>query len=209
MSAVIFTYPPDYAMAAIAARSYAKLGVRPYLAIDHRDPVPAVEGAEIVRTRFPRRGNLNGKACVEGILRTMAEVADGDEYQFKGDSDTVARSLAWLDGRTEPAVGLRHTGYRGLYGACYALRTDRLDDYRQEAAKLPHGDRSCSEDVVIGEFIPGIFTYENLAPGCPFAAYSWKSPKTEEEWRQYQVLVFQRIEGKSRTDIRDAMLKFS
>lgn len=207
MNAVIFTYPADYPLSAIAARALGKLGVKTFLAIDRKDPVPEIEGAEIIQTTFPRRGNLNGTDCIQGILRTLHECADGDDYVLKVDSDTVVRGLEWLRGRTEPAVGLRHVELRCLYGACYALRVDRLREYRSFAAHMPYS-RAVSEDVEIGMMLPP-FTYENRTPGCPFAAYSWKSSRTVEEWKKYEVLVFQRIEGKGRPEIREAMKIFA
>lgn len=208
MTAVIFTHPPDYALAAISARVLARQGVRPVLAIDRRDPVPEVEGALIHRTTFPRRGNLNGKDCVRGVLATLDRFADEDDYVLKVDSDTLVLGLDWLKGRTEPAVGLQHPEMRFFFGAAYALRADRLPEYRAAAMLLPES-RTLSEDVEIGKMLPGIHVWENRVEGCPFAGFSWKAERSIAEWaRLYQVVVFQHIEGKGRKEIRDTMASF-
>ncbi|MCW1886205.1 hypothetical protein OKA04_15815 [Luteolibacter flavescens] len=210
MTATIFTHPPDYAQAALAGRALRSCGVKVVLAIDAADPVPEVEGCRVARTTFRRLGNLNGKACVEGILATIQENADGDPYQMKVDSDTLVMGLGWLEGRIEPAVGMHHRippHDRFMFGAAYALRTDLLDDYRAAAAMLPESDHY-SEDVEIGKLLPGIHAYENLAADCPFAAYSWKSARTIEDWKRYEILIFQRFQGRNRRDIRETMQLF-
>ncbi|MCW1926274.1 hypothetical protein OKA05_27215 [Luteolibacter arcticus] len=210
MTATIFTWPPDYAQAALAGRALRSCGVDVVLAIDAGDPLPEVEGCRIVRTTFPRRGNLNGKACIEGILATLHENADGDPYQLKVDSDTLVMGLDWLAGRPEPAVGMHHRippHDRFMFGAAYGLRTELLPEYRAAAARLPDGDHY-SEDVEIGKLLPGIHAFENLTEGCPFAAYSWKSVKTMEEWRRYEILIFQRIQGRGRRAIQETMKEF-
>jgi hypothetical protein len=207
MTGLIFTHPPDYALAALSARALGKLGIRPVLAVDAGDPVPVIEGAEVITTSFKRRGNLNGKECVEGILATLLAVADGDEYVLKLDSDTMVLGMGWLHGRTEPAVGLFHPGYRIFFGACYALRVDRLPEYQAAAAAMPESI-SCSEDIEMGKLLPGVFTYENRAPGCPFAAYSWEAGRPLDYWREREILIFQRFQGRNRRDIRETMKLF-
>lgn len=208
MNAVIFTYPPDFAKAAIAARSLGKLGVKAFLAIDRKDPLPEIEGAEIIRTSFPRRGNLNGTDVIQGILRVLQECADDSDYVLKVDSDTLVRGLNWLEGHTEAAVGLYHPGQRIFFGACYALRVDRLHEYRSIAAQMPFS-KSVHEDIEIGGMMEDTFTYENKVEDCPFAGYTWKSDRSEEGWKKYEVIVFQPVDGMKDDDIRREMLKFA
>jgi hypothetical protein len=208
MTGVIFTHPPDYALAALSARALRKLGIRVVLAVDAADPLPAIEGVDtIVTTTFRRNGNLNGKACVQGILATLAAAADGDDYVLKLDSDTMLLGLGWLAGHTAPAVGLFDPSVRIFYGACYALRVDRLLEYQQAAAVMPES-YSCPEDIEIGKLLPGRFAYENRAPGTPFAAYSWEAEKPVDYWRKWDVLIFQRYQGRERPDLRDTMQLF-
>ena len=178
MKAVIFTYPRDYGIATVGARALMRVGVSPVLAIDVSDPIPEIEGVECITTDFKRGGNLNGTVCVRGILATLASQADGDRYVLKVDSDTLVRGLRWLEGRDECAVGLRHTGIRDFYGACYALRVDRLDEYRRAAEAMPH-DPGCPEDVTIGTMLPGAFTFQNRAAGCPFQAWRGERDLTD------------------------------
>lgn len=178
MRAVIFTYPRDYGIATVVARGLMRLGVSPVLAIDVSDPIPEIEGVETMTTSFKRGGNLNGTACVRGILETLASVADGDRYVLKVDSDTLVRGLGWLEGREECIVGMRHTGIRDFYGACYAVRVDRLDDYRRAAATM-EDDAACPEDVTIGMMMPGAFTFQNRAAGCPFQAWRGERDLTD------------------------------
>lgn len=205
MTATIFTHPPDYPAAAVAARALRAHGVRVFLAIDAKDPRLTVEGCTVVRTDFPRNGNLNGKACVLGILRTLAANADGGEWSLKVDSDALCLGNGWLAGREEAAVGLYHPGHRGFFGFCYALRTSRLPDFIAAAELLPE-DENLPEDCTIGELLPDVHRYENLTAGCPFAAYPWETQKPDEHWREkYEVLVFQRVSGRDRRAVLEKM----
>lgn len=209
MTAVIFTFPPDYLAAAYAGRALRGAGVRVVLAVDAKDPLPAIEGCEVVATDFDRRGNLNGKPCVEGMLRLMDEqAAAADPWVLKVDSDTLCCSLRWLEGRTEDAVGLWHPGKRGFFGLCYALRRSSLPRLRERAAALTD-DEEMPEDETIYGLADTVHRFENLSAGCPMAAYTKAKDWSKEEWRQrYEVLLFQRTEGRERRAVSDLMREF-
>jgi len=209
MTAVIFTWPPDYLMAALASRALRRSGVRVVLAIDRKDPLPAVEGCEVVVTDFPRNGNLNGKECVEGILRTLEEQSrPEDPWVLKVDSDALVTGVKWLEGREEEAVGMFHPGHRGFFGFCYGIRRTALPGMRERAAQLKD-DPGMYEDVTMGELARPAHRYQNLTEGCPMAAYGWKRQRTRDYWlTRYEIVVFQRVEGITRRNITEKMKEF-
>ena len=206
MTAVIFTFPPDYLAACYAARALRGAGVRVVLAIDHADPVPAVEGCEVVQTGFDRRGNLNGKACVEGMLAVMETVSrEEDEWVLKVDSDTLCFSTRWLEGREEDAVGLWHPGKRGFFGLCYALRRASLSAFRERASELEDADEM-PEDETIYALAETVWRYDNRAEDRPMAAYTTERGWSAEEWRaRREVIVVQRTEDRGRRDVSNVM----
>lgn len=208
-SAVIFTWPPDYLAAAYAARALLRIGVRVVLAIDAMHPPPMVEGCEVIVTSFARQGNLNGKKCVEGILRTLWEQSrEEDEWVLKVDSDCLVMAMRWLDGRTEEAVGMFHPGHRGFFGFCYGILRRSIPALRERAADLP-ADAWLHEDETIGELARPAHRYENLKEDCPMAAYPWKTAKPHAHWlERYQIMVFQRVDGKGRRDVAGKMREF-
>jgi hypothetical protein len=167
MTIIIYTYPPDYLMAATSARMLATdQGLNVVLAIDKNDPPLACEFATVVRTGFDRKGNLNGKEFILGHLKLMAEHATG-EYSGKLDSDTAlldARRL--LRGRSESAVGLWVDGMDGMNGCCYFLKTADLPAMIREAEKLSELEYHM-EDRSTGRVA--------MAVGEPFF-YRWSEP---------------------------------
>ena len=133
MTVIIYTYPPDYVMAAISARAAARRGLRPVLAIDAKDPRLVVDGIEVIRTDFPRMRNLNGAEFIAGHLDLMRRLATG-EWSFKLDSDTLLlRPDELLAGRSETAVGI---GTPLLQGCCYALKVSDIPRLERMVAKL-------------------------------------------------------------------------
>lgn len=210
MTAVIFTWPPDYLAACYAARALQRAGARVVIAVDRADPLPCFEGCEVIHTRFPRGGNLNGKACVEGILRTMEEQSrPEDRWVLKVDSDTLVTGFRWLEGREHAeGVGMYHPGHRGFFGFCYALRRDALPAMRARAACLEANSWMC-EDETMGDLARPAYRYENLTEQCPMAAYGWKRERPREEWiPRYEVVVFQRLGGKGRREVAAKMREF-
>lgn len=214
-TAVIFTHPPDYVAARYAAECLRRAGARPVLALDEHDPHLRVDGIDVIRTSFPRVGNLNGMDCVRGILQTLDEQAGTGEYVLKVDSDTLVMSLDWLKGRTETAVGMNEPTLEGrrhgraLYGMCYALKVADLPELRAAAR---YEDRHCSEDIRMGELaaeVGTLWTWRNRAKGTPFAAYSWRRGEPVEWWKErYQALVFQRTHGNGHREVAAKMKEF-
>jgi hypothetical protein len=211
MKVLIYTWPPDYVMAALSARSILAAGGVPVLVIDRADPPLYVEGVEVIRSNFPRNGNLNGKAFILGHLALMQELAGEDEWIAKGDSDVWWKSLDWIHG---PATGvaLCHEGVHAFYGLAYALRVSRLPEMLERARDLDETQR-LPEDLTIGTLAGlsgGVQTFRHLDEGSPLTAYNWESERPVEEWKRlYQVVLFQRIQGRKRRDVIEAMKRFS
>jgi hypothetical protein len=150
MTAIIYTYPPDYFMAGISARILAERGVKVILAIDSADPPVVCEFAETVRTRFDRQKNLNGRAFIVGHLQLMHDHASGD-YAIKIDSDTLMIDPSrFVAGRDELALGIYEPHMNGMQGCCYALRVDALPAMLDAAKQLPDQYRYM-EDKTIGQ----------------------------------------------------------
>lgn len=220
MTAVIFTYPPDYLAAALAVRYLRKTGVSVVLAVDESDPRVEIEGAAIVRTKFRRNGNLNGMETVIGQLETLLACCDGSEYILKVDSDSLVMGLGWLEGRIETVVGLRANDgkhRRSLYGFCYAVREDALPAMLAHARSMPH-DEGCHEDIttgIIAAKVGQLFTYRHQDRGVRLGAYCWMDKGSIERWKElYEVLCFQREmpmpNGRltNRRDVSNAMRRF-
>lgn len=209
MKAVIFTHPPDYVAAGLAARALRGLGVRPILAIDRKDPKLAVEGCTVVRTSAPRQGNLNGTAWVREALRTM-HAAGAADYVLKVDSDTIVRGLGWLEGPACAAAGVWVPAMSGMNGCCYALGTGFLDEMIRRADLLPESAH-CPEDRTIGKLAAecGPVRYQTYGePGCVFSAWLWAEgmPKYGED--RSEVIVFNRENRVPRDEQAAAMKRF-
>lgn len=214
MKVLIYTYPPDYVSAALSARSIQAAGAEPVLAIDREDPPLFVEGVRVIRTEFPRNGNLNGREFILGNLRLMLELGAGDEWVCKGDSDTWWNRLDWIHGHGDvSAVALADPGRHSFYGLAYALRVDRIPEMiALGEATLDAGER-LPEDLTTGELATacgGVHAWPNLQPGTPLAAYNWETAEDPETLkRRYDVIVFQRMQGRRRRDVMEAMKSFS
>lgn len=213
MKVLIYTHPPDYVMAALAARSIQHAGAQPVLAIDRADVSLYVEGVPVIRTDFPRNGNLNGKEFVIGNLRLLRELGGNDEWVCKADSDTWWNRLDWIHGHGEvTGVALADPGRHDFYGLAYALRTSRLDEMIELAeASLDAGQR-LPEDLTTGllaRACGGVHAWPNLAVGTPLAAYPWDTDLSPAEMKaRYDVLVFQRMQGRRRRDVIEVMKTF-
>lgn len=210
-TAVIFSWPPDYLATAYAARALTRCGVRVVVAVDRRDPLPEIEGCEVIATRFPRKGNLNGKACVEGILETMDTAARvDDKWVLKVDADALPLRMNWLESAPADAetVGMGHGEKHLQFGFCYAIRRTALPVIRERASKLPKSD-SCPEDCTIGGLARVFHRYQNLQADCPMAAFPWDDKRPREWWKErYDVLCFQRLNGRDRREVAEEMKAF-
>jgi hypothetical protein len=211
MTAIIYTYPLDYIMAAYSARVMALQGLRVILAIDKGDPGFVCDWAETVRTKFDRHGNLNGKEFILGHLRLMLETSDGADYVFKVDSDTIVLDAArFLDGRDEVAVGIWSNHMDGMQGRCYALRTDALPAMIEEAEKLddsPH----YMEDKTIGLIAAKVGNVHLPVYGDDPNSYSYWSNEHNAAWCRSEkktVVSFSLTNGATRKTIAEAMKTF-
>jgi len=195
-AAVIFTYAPDLPMAILAARSLARLGVRVALAVDRTDVLPFVEEFEVIVTDFPRRRNLNGLACADGILETLESWAGDADWIIKCDSDTLVFSLAWI--LAASSAGVVGVGYpkdtRHLFGLCYAIQPKHLPALREELVRRGVQGPS-GEDVLIGNAAHAlglVHSYPLYQPGTPLWAWNWTRPRDPDEVvRLYNVICVQ------------------
>lgn len=207
-TAVIFTYPPDFEIASLAASALRRLGVWVWLAIDSADGLPEIEGAGLIRTRFDRRGNLNGLDATLGILDCLALAAaqDGAERVLKVDSDTLVRSLDWLEA-VEDVVGCGHDIPPGqqLFGACYAIRPTVLPALRDRVA-INGTARSRAEDVLIGNAAEELGSYRrHILHVSPFFA-PYHEGKSPEFHRAFSAICVQRT-GKHATARKEVAAK--
>lgn len=208
MTGIIYTYPPDYAMAAMGARALIAAGVRPVLAIDRADPCLVVEGADIVRTDFDRQGNLNGRDFILGNLRLMEELATGD-YTLKVDSDTLVLNLGMLGERTACAAGI-WTGQ--LQGCAYALRVADIAAMRRRAERVLKPGVRYMEDQVTGYLAVqrGPVHFPQPSPGFFGGYVLWREARTPA-WcaeNAISVLNFPLRQGMERRAILHAMDAF-
>jgi hypothetical protein len=209
MTAVIYTYPPDYLMAGIAARMLAGQGIHVVLAIDRRDPPFACEFGEVVRTDFDRRGNLNGREFILGHLELMRRHATGS-YTIKIDSDTqMINAQRFFDGRTEVAVGIWAAGMDGMQGCCYALRSDALPAMIEAAGRL-HPTGHYLEDRTIGELAMSVGPcHLPVWRDGPTLYDIWKQENPPEWYRErHAVVTFPRKDDDARPAIARAMKSF-
>lgn len=193
--AVIFTHRPDLRIAGLAAKALQHLGVEVALALDQLDINVRVEGCTILRTTFPRKRNLNGIACADGILATLQSFGDGADWILKVDSDTLVFGLDWFLAKPAQVVGV---GYpqdkRNLFGMCYAVRPEVLPDLREKLIELGEGEM-IGEDILIGnaaEALGALSSYPLYAPETPLWGWNYNKPREVREaaW-QYQVICTQ------------------
>lgn len=208
MTGIIYTYPPDYAMAAMAARALRACGVSPVLAIDRKDPLLVVEGAAVVRTDFDRQGNLNGRDFIVGNLRLMEELATGD-YTLKVDSDTLVLNLGMLGDRTACAAGI-WTGQ--LQGCAYALRVADIGAMRRRAERTLKPGVRFMEDQVTGHLAikQGPVHFPEPSSGNFGGYVLWREHRTPA-WcaeNRISVLNFPLRQGMPRPEILAAMDDF-
>lgn len=182
IAVVIFTCLRDRFLAAEAARRLVGPDVSVTMCFDEKESVPSdtvPEGVRLSFSRWPRRGNLNGKECVIGILAELQRAATeaGAEWACKVDSDTLVnpKFFALLARPGADAVGF-HAKSRGWYGACYAMRARILPKLFERAEKLPVSpELKYPEDVTMGGLL--------LRCGFPHQKHNlaWKNNVTNAE----------------------------
>ena len=208
MTAIIYTYPPDYLMAGISACVMASQGIRVIIAIDAEDPYFACEHALVLRTPFIRRGNLNGREFILGHLDLMRVHASGD-YTLKVDSDTLLINAPdFFEGRNEIALGVHVNGMNGMQGCCYALRSDYLPQMIHAAGKLEHGVRYM-EDKTIGGIARSLGpVYLPVWQQDDRRYASWKEEVGIEWYRSNKAVVTFPLKESGRAGIATAMKNF-
>lgn len=136
------TYAADEGMVAQSYRAVARLralypgdSVRLVTADDTVAPLSATPSEADLRitTDFPRRGNLNGLSCIEGLLTLYRDVAErfGAQWIIKADSDVYINHLDWLfvldAKKTSVVYTCGWTGVCQVAGPCYALSRMGVD----------------------------------------------------------------------------------
>ena len=99
--------------------------LRIHIADDTAHPLPyPPAGCTYWQTAYDRRGNLNGRICVQGQLALMAEIAAEDRPDFilKLDCDTVVLGLGWISPDTAMSGFLLAPDKDYCSGMCYAVR---------------------------------------------------------------------------------------
>jgi hypothetical protein len=155
-SAVIFTYEGDRELSAIAAAALLKAGCRVTLAWDKNAPqwaLRATPDAEHVVTDFNRGRNLNGPECVHGMFDVLDYARRDADWVLKVDSDTVIRSgfFARLAASRKDAEGFYcvDTVKRAWWGACYAIRAQRITTLQNALRADTTLDPKCPEDLTV------------------------------------------------------------
>lgn len=158
-AAVIFSFRRDAEIAfqAVTALQRAFPGLPVNVAVDAAAPFTPEQSAlfaqwdcvYITTTDFPRAGNLNGQACIQGILDTLAVFADetGAQWVWKVDSDSAIFDHELFTARTHGhrAIFPWNSGYMpaaalGAYpggwgmGWAYALRADGIAALKERVA---------------------------------------------------------------------------
>ena len=133
---IIYTFRGDAACLGACLASLDRLRAQGHdlavlVADDARNPLPyPPAGVDYIRTDFERRGNLNGRVCVAGMLSLMHAhaVQSGADCLVKLDCDTVINSLDWID-LTQTMSGWQLAPDKDYCsGMCYAIRAEALED---------------------------------------------------------------------------------
>lgn len=191
MTAVIFTHPPDYPKAAIAAASLRRLGVDTTWAIDANDPTDGIPPEiPVIRSSVPRNGNLRGPQWTAEQLAIMASVGSGHDWVIKIDSDTVVGRLCWLKSALPhhdlAGMFLLHPGMTvpRLYGGLYAIRPESITAARLDSiASLPVNSDD-NEDRIVGMLFPSArnHAFRHDRQSGMMAGFDRDSPWTAADW---------------------------
>lgn len=156
---------------------------------DHRcrvSPVPRCEMLGV--TAFNRRGNLNGRECLLGMLACMSRVAakTGAKWICKVDSDTILnrqpnRPLdSYLDGYALAGSGVHAAS---VLGPCYAVRASALPDLTLAALSTP--DLVPPEDAAITQCAINAGFRVNVIPagGGWLSKFNYREPAEDVKYR--------------------------
>lgn len=159
--AVTFTYAADAAAVPLWCRIHHRVGLRPVVIEDGAAPLPpwasgwlAARRVPLIRSSFPRRGNLNGTDTAAAIAATIASVCRclRAPAAIKIDIDTAVirpatllchHPCASLVGLAWPAAGSPHT-----FGLAYLLAAPAARAIAAHLSSIPL-DPSAPEDRTI------------------------------------------------------------
>lgn len=191
MLAAIFTHPPDYPKAEIAAASLRRLGVSVTWVIDQYDTADGIPPSiHVLRSSSPRNGNLRGQRWTAEQLAIMARIGHGREWVIKCDSDTVVGRLDWLASALPhhnlAGTFLLHSGMTipRLYGGLYAIRSNSITpDLIDSITNLPTNPDD-NEDRIVGMLFPASRNHafrHNRQFGM-MASFDRNSTRTTADW---------------------------
>lgn len=160
----IFTFGRDAEPAFVLCEYLKKSGMGEAVVIDDGASPFSVEdkkriesvGAKYEVSSWPRRGNLNGKRAILGILSDLFKHSNGVEWVVKVDADTLPQPelLEELSRAKQDIVCCGHgTPEYPLLGACYALRPSVLQPLQYAVATRVTEDQSAPEDKTLGPII--------------------------------------------------------
>lgn len=125
-------------------------------------------GVEYRQSKFARNGNLNGQACIMGILEEFKKSMKGRKRDvvIKMDSDTLLLGTKWIrDFVQDKAALATASDDRGcFYGMCYGLKASMVEALIELFTRCPASDRA-QEDVCMGSRARLIAQAENGIPG--------------------------------------------
>lgn len=218
----IFSYSMDTPLAMAAARCVRRWlpDATVTVADDGHSPAPdeAVSairelGAGYVRTYWPRRGNLNGAACVRGILATLLDGAQDGDVVIKLDADTALRS----DGPVRRMLAAGADGFgscfssRAFCGLCYGFTGEALRRLIERADEADISDDE-PEDMAVGRLAlaAGLRLHLELPwsasrPDARWTAYRWPTMPPVERYDQFDIITLGTMTGRQRMD-RAAMV---
>jgi len=194
LHAVIFTHPPDYAAAALAVQALQRHAIPVTLAVDEAHAPPEIAGVAVAITTFPRNGNLNGRACLDGEL-ALFETIDCDAVLVV-DSDTLVLDpdRFYRELPHHPLVG-HCWGTLPFLGCCYGIRRSSIPAYRTAIAEHPETDGP--EDLMLWQLsaILGIEPYRlpHSKAGPGLTIWNWHTKLTPADYlARFEVITVQR-----------------
>jgi len=178
--AFIFTYEVDRELVRHAANRLLDAGMSVTCVWDTAVPECATRAIPRGTHRpstFPRKGNLNGIACLMGMYDLFCSVPREADWVVKVDADTLIRNafVRRLAGSQNDAEGAYHMHTQERWwGAAYALRPETCKKAKAFAEKaiLLGG---VPEDRTTGEILDRMEAKKSSAPGgwIHYGAKEW------------------------------------
>lgn len=159
---VNFCYSKDEKLLSLALHAIPRLRAQGHEITCHvfddaASPLSSIpDGVAYSRTDYDRKGNLNGRANVDGMLAVFESIAAQDDFDWlvKFDSDTFINNFDWLlniDKEKISMVGTTDADKPNyIFGPCYALSKAGIAEARR-----------ILEDPIFAERIARMVTFED------------------------------------------------